>query len=52
MYSWIWDRLPGGTTAKLAASLALLAALTLVLLLVVFPSFDGAALFTDVTVGE
>jgi hypothetical protein len=37
VYGWIWRRLPGGPAARAALALALLLALSALLLFVVFP---------------
>ncbi|MGY1815488.1 hypothetical protein [Blastococcus sp. SYSU D00820] len=50
MYSWIWRKLPGGTAAKALCALLLLAAVSALLLFVVFPEVEPLLPFTDVTV--
>jgi hypothetical protein len=50
MYTWIWRHLPGGLPAKALASLVLVAAVSALLLFVVFPHVEPLLPFTDVTV--
>ncbi len=50
MYSWIWRHLPGGVPAKVAGSLVLVAAVSALLLFVVFPWLDPYLPFNQITV--
>ncbi|MBA2416406.1 MAG: hypothetical protein H0V64_11085 [Geodermatophilaceae bacterium] len=50
MYTWIWRHLPGGLPGKLAGSLLLILAVTVVLLLVVFPWLEPMLPFNRITV--
>ncbi|SFK86272.1 hypothetical protein [Geodermatophilus ruber] len=50
MYSWIWRHLPGGTVVKSLLALLLVAAVSALLLFVVFPQLEPYLPFTDVTV--
>jgi len=50
MYTWIWRHLPGPFPAKAFAALVLVAAVSALLLFVVFPQVEPLLPFTDVTV--
>ncbi|MFW3171996.1 hypothetical protein [Geodermatophilus sp. CPCC 206100] len=50
MYTWIWRHLPGGTAVKALLSLVLIAAVSALLLFVVFPHVEPYLPFADVTV--
>jgi len=50
MYTWIWRRLPGGTSAKALEALVLVLAVAALLLFVVFPEVEPLLPFTEVTV--
>ncbi|GAA3179616.1 hypothetical protein GCM10010531_37070 [Blastococcus jejuensis] len=50
MYGWIWRHLPGNTPAKALAALALVAAVSALLLFVVFPWIEPSLPFTNVTI--
>ena len=50
MYTWIWRHLPGGTSLKAIEALALVLAVSALLLFVVFPEVEPLLPFTDVTV--
>ena len=50
MYSWIWRHLPGGTTVRALLALVLVAAVSALLLFVVFPYVEPYVPFADVTV--
>ena len=50
MYIWIWRKLPGGVPGKLVGSLALIAAVVVLLFLVVFPWASPKLPFNHVTV--
>jgi len=50
MYSWIWRTLPGGLPGKLAGSLLLIAAISALLLFIVFPWIEPSLPFNDITV--
>jgi len=50
VYTWIWRKLPGGRSAKLASALLLIAAVSAVLLFVVFPWIEPSLPFNDITV--
>jgi hypothetical protein len=50
VYTWIWQRLPGGLPGKLAGSLLLLTAAVLLLFFVVFPAVEPLLPVGDVTV--
>jgi hypothetical protein len=50
VYTWIWRHLPGGLPGKLAGSLLLILAVTVVLLLVVFPWLEPMLPFNRITV--
>jgi hypothetical protein len=52
MYTWIWRHLPGGVPAKTVAALVLVAAVSALLLFVVFPHVEPLLPFTDVTVAH
>jgi len=52
MYTWIWRHLPGGMPAKTVAALVLVAAVSALLLFVVFPYVEPLLPFTDVTVAH
>jgi hypothetical protein len=52
MYGWIWRHLPGRWPVRLALSLALAAAVVLLLFTVVFPWAEHALPFFHVTVNE
>jgi hypothetical protein len=52
MYTWIWRHLPGGVPAKTVAALVLVAAVSALLLFVVFPYVEPLLPFTDVTVAH
>ncbi|GAB1643790.1 hypothetical protein [Krasilnikovia sp. MM14-A1259] len=51
MYAWIWRKLPGGLWAKLTGSVALTAAVGLLLWYFVFPWATPLLPFDDVQVG-
>ena len=50
MYTWIWRHLSGPFPAKALAALVLVAAVSALLLFVVFPQVEPLLPFTDVTV--
>jgi hypothetical protein len=50
MYVWIWRHLPGAVAFKLLQTLLLLAAVTALLLFVVFPWIEPHLPINDVTV--
>jgi hypothetical protein len=50
VYSWIWRHLPGGTAVRALLALVLLAAVSALLLFVVFPHVEPLLPFTEVTV--
>jgi len=50
MYSWIWRTLPGGLPGKLAGSALLIAAISALLLFIVFPWIEPSLPFNDITV--
>ena len=50
MYVWIWRRLPGPISVKLAEVLLLVALVCALLLFVVFPWVEPRLPFNDVTV--
>jgi hypothetical protein len=50
MYTWIWHHLPGNTATKAVQALALVLAVSALLLFVVFPQVEPLLPFTDVTV--
>ena len=50
MYSWIWRHLPGPTAVRALLALVLLAAVSALLLFVVFPYVEPHVPFADVTV--
>jgi hypothetical protein len=50
VYSWIWRKLPGSLPGKLAGSLLLIAAVSALLLFVVFPWIEPSLPFNDITV--
>ncbi len=50
MYVWIWRHLPGPLTARLLQVLVLLAAVSLLLLFVVFPWIEPHLPISQVTV--
>lgn len=50
MYTWIWRILPGGTPGKIAGSLLLVAAVSALLLFIVFPWVEPMLPFNDITV--
>jgi hypothetical protein len=50
MYVWIWRRLPGNLTLKLAGLLVLLLAITALLMFVIFPWLDPHLPINQVTV--
>jgi hypothetical protein len=50
MYTWIWRHLPGPVPAKVVGALLLIAAVSALLLFVVFPQVEPLLPFTDVTV--
>ena len=52
MYSWIWRHLPGGTAVRALLALVLVAAVSALLLFVVFPRVEHLLPFTDVTVDQ
>ena len=52
MYSWIWRHLPGGTAVRALLALGLVAAVSALLLFVVFPYVEPYVPFADVTVDE
>ena len=52
MYTWIWRHLPGNVAAKAAVSLLLVAAVSALLLFVVFPWVEPHLPFSDVTVDQ
>ena len=52
MYSWIWRHLPGGTAVRTLLALVLVAAVSALLLFVVFPYVEPFVPFADVTVDE
>jgi len=52
MYVWIWRHLPGGLALKLLETLLLVAAVSLLLLFVVFPWIEPHLPINQVTVGH
>lgn len=52
MYSWIWGKLPGGRVQKFVAVAVLLAAITLLMYIVVFPSLEQLIGIDEVAVTE
>jgi hypothetical protein len=50
MYTWIWRHLPGPVAAKAFAALVLIAAVSALLLFVVFPHVEPLLPFTNVTI--
>lgn len=50
MYSWIWRTLPGGLPGKLAGTFLLIAAISALLLFIVFPWIEPSLPFNDITV--
>ncbi|MBA3369223.1 MAG: hypothetical protein H0T99_11250 [Geodermatophilaceae bacterium] len=50
MYTWIWRILPGGLPGKLVGSVLLIAAVSVLLLFVVFPWVEPMLPFNDITV--
>ncbi len=52
MYSWIWRHLPGPTAVRVLLAVVLLAAVSALLLFVVFPYVEPYVPFADVTVDE
>ena len=52
MYSWIWQKLPGGLPGKLVGSAILVLAVLALLFLVVFPYAEPRLPWNDVTVTE
>ena len=50
MYTWIWRHLPGGLAWKLAQTLVLIAAVSALLLFVIFPWLEPHLPFNNVTV--
>lgn len=50
MYTWIWRILPGGLSGKVVGSLVLIAAVTALLLFVVFPWVEPMLPYNDITV--
>jgi hypothetical protein len=50
MYVWLWRHLPGAVAARVLQCLVLLAGLTAVLMLVVFPKVEPLLPYQDVTV--
>ena len=50
MYRWVWRRLPGTVTAKVAISLFAAVVAVAVLFLVVFPAVSAHLPFSHVTV--
>lgn len=50
MYVWIWRHLPGPLALRLLQVLLLLAAVTALLFLVVFPAVEPLLPYSDVTV--
>jgi hypothetical protein len=51
MYGWIWRHLPGGIWSKAVLALLLFAAVTAVLMVIVFPWVEPRLPFNDVTIG-
>ncbi|WP_174278106.1 hypothetical protein [Goekera deserti] len=52
MYTWIWRHLPGGTASKAVLALLLVAAVSALLLFVVFPAIAPHLPYDDVTVDQ
>ncbi|MBV9594959.1 MAG: hypothetical protein JO147_14325 [Actinobacteria bacterium] len=52
MYVWIWHHLPGNAWWKALQSLVLVAAVSALLLFVIFPWLEPRLWFTKVTVGD
>ena len=52
MYSWIWRHLRGGTAVGALLALVLVAAVSALLLFVVFPYVEPWVPFADVTVDQ
>ena len=50
MYTWIWRHLPGSTAIRAIEALVLVAAVSALLLFVVFPEVEPLLPFTNVTV--
>ncbi len=49
MYSWIWRKLPGSSAVKVIEAVVLVAAVTALLLFVVFPWLEPRLPFNAVT---
>jgi hypothetical protein len=41
MYSWIWNKLPGGKLAKISSAALMLAVLTLFMFTIGFPAIES-----------
>lgn len=52
MYAWLYGKLPGPTSLRVVLVLALLAAVVLLLMEVVFPAVDALMPYSDVSVGN
>jgi hypothetical protein len=52
VYTWIWRHLPGGTVAKAACALALILAVSALLLFVIFPAAVPLLPLDGVAVGQ
>lgn len=52
MYVWLWRHLPGPLAARLGQALILVAAVTLLLLFVVFPLIEPHLPISQVTVPQ
>jgi hypothetical protein len=50
VYTWIWRILPGGLPGKLVGSVLLIAAVSVLLLFVVFPWVEPMLPYNDITV--
>jgi hypothetical protein len=50
VYTWIWRHLPGNLPARILAALALVLAVSALLLFVVFPQIEPLLPFTEVTI--
>lgn len=52
MYTWIWRHLPGGLALKLLQTLLLIAAVSALLLFVIFPIVEPHLPISQVTVSR
>ena len=51
MYGWLWRKLPGGWQVKLLESVVMIAVISVVLVVYVFPWIEPKLPFSDNTVG-